>query len=133
MTQSNDSQATISNDELQRMSPMKVHNTESLQARILQQTSTMQQNSDAHNGGQTNVSFLTTNMSIIKPLAIAASIALFAVLIAPGFMGGSIGSSSSVTLAETSSESIQEDELSLTDIEFEEVMLLSDELMFANL
>ena len=133
MPQSNDNQATISNDELQRISPIKAHNTEGLQARILQQTSTMQQNTRTHNDGQTNVSFFAANMSIIKPLAIAASIALFAVLIAPGFMGGSTGTPSSVTLVENSSESIQGEELSLIDIEFEEVMLLSDELMFANL
>jgi len=120
MPQNNDKQHILDEANLFKSSlGADVPDTKSLQQRILQTTAQLPQ--ETVTGSGSNIVKFPGFFKQAVPFALAASIALFAFLGLPSFLNqGSV-------------DSVVANGLSIDDIEYQEAMLLYDELMFSQI
>jgi len=124
MSDINHNQNTLDPESLLNVALTDVPDSKALQARILDVTRDMPQQASQEDALPANVSVMPRLIKRVMPLAVAASVALFAVLAFPG-------------LFNTGSDSMTDQEfaaqMSIDEIEFQEAMLLHDEWLFAQL
>jgi len=153
MPNNQQSQTSMNDEDLLRLSSTDIPKTNALQSRILQQTSAMTQLDvePAVDVSALNVTFLSQVLKRSKPIALAASIALFAILTVPVLIDRDGQSpANDLRFAQdsnveqpnvlTQSQAVDaadhntlETDLTLEEIEFQEVVLLYNEWIFAQL
>jgi len=124
MSQNHDNQDALDQESVLKIALADVPDTRALQTRILQATENMPQQSVSSGDVPAKVVMLPSLVKRAMPFAVAASIAVFAFLAFPGFLNQG---TSSVN------DQIAANSISVEEIEFQEAMLLHDELLFAQL